>query len=105
MIKLIETETYRKTLKEIKDKKSREAIERKVEKLKDNPELGKPMMHQHIHLWELRIGKYRVFYIIKKGEIDLLVILMMATIKRDVYGNYQKYVAEIEQLFRNEKIT
>ena len=69
MIKLIETETYRKTLKEIKDKKSREAIERKVEKLKDNPELGKPMMHQHIHLWELRIGKYRVFYIIKKAKL------------------------------------
>ncbi|MDI6737856.1 MAG: type II toxin-antitoxin system RelE/ParE family toxin [Nanoarchaeota archaeon] len=97
MIKLVETETYRESLRGIKDKVNKEAIEKKVEKLRSNPYLGKPMKYQHIHLWELRIGKFRVFYLIKKGEIDLLVVLMAVTPKKAVDGKYYEYMARIEK--------
>ncbi|MBW6470622.1 MAG: type II toxin-antitoxin system RelE/ParE family toxin [Methanosarcinaceae archaeon] len=45
---------------------------KKVFQLEKYPELGKHLIA--IDLWNLRIGKYRVLYTIKKNKLQVLVL-------------------------------
>ena len=66
------------------DKFDQERIGRKIEKLKVNPELGKPMIGKLAGLWSLRIGKYRALYQIKRGQ--LLILILDLGHRKNVYG-------------------
>jgi len=56
------------------DKKDRERMKSKLENLKDNPELGKPLTGKLTGLWSLRTGDYRALYQIKHNELLILVL-------------------------------
>lgn len=56
------------------DKFSQERIGKKIEDLKENPHLGKPLVGRLSGLWKLRVGKYRVIYKIVQNKLLILVL-------------------------------
>lgn len=56
------------------DKSLANRILDKLENLKTNPKLGKPLTANLTGLWSLRIGDYRAIYQIKNNELVILVI-------------------------------
>ena len=61
--------TFNKLDKSIKFK-----ISKGVNKLKQNPFLGKPLVGNLSGLWRLRIEKYRIIYQIKRDELIIFVL-------------------------------
>lgn len=65
-----EAEDYLKKLdKEIKDR-----IFKKLDSLKENPELGKPLTANLAGLWSLRVSDHRVVYQIDNNQLLIFVI-------------------------------
>jgi len=58
------------------DKDSQERILKKIDKLKDNPRIGKPLTGNLRGLWRLRQDNYRIIYKIKDQELVIYVINM-----------------------------
>ena len=56
------------------DKFTQERMGRKIEDLKSNPELGKPLTGKLAGLWSLRTGDYRALYQIRHNELLILVL-------------------------------
>jgi mRNA interferase RelE/StbE len=56
------------------DENIKQRIVKKIELLKDTPELGKPLTVNLAGLWSLRIGDYRVLYEIRNNELLILVL-------------------------------
>ena len=56
------------------DKSQKERIVNKLEKLKENPRLGKPLTASLAGYWSLRIGDYRAIYIIQDKQLVVLVL-------------------------------
>ncbi len=56
------------------DKVEQKKIINKIENLKENPHLGKPLTGNLTGLWSLRIGKYRAIYQIKQEKMIILVL-------------------------------
>jgi mRNA interferase RelE/StbE len=56
------------------DKPEQKRILDKLEQLKTNPELGKPLTGNLIGLWSLRIGDKRAIYQIFHDKLIVLVI-------------------------------
>ena len=65
------------------DKKDKERMKDKLEKLRDNPELGKPLTGKLAGLWSLRTGYYRALYQIRHGE--LLILVLRIKHRKDAY--------------------
>jgi len=98
MIKIIETDTYIKSLKKF-DKQIRIKIEKKVNLLKNNPKLGKPL--KYTNLWQLYIGNnHRVLYAIKHEQVDILVAILLAIPKKDLDGNYPRITKELVKMYK-----
>ena len=56
------------------DKPGCERIGKKIEALKENPELGVPLLGNLSGLWKLRIGDYRIIYKIFNNDLVILII-------------------------------
>ena len=56
------------------DNSSKLEVAKKIEKLKTNPRLGKPLTGNLAGLWSLRIGKYRAIYKIIQDKLLILVL-------------------------------
>jgi mRNA interferase RelE/StbE len=56
------------------DKDLKERIIKKIILLKENPQLGKPLVGRLSGWWSLRIGDYRVIYQVKNNELIIVVI-------------------------------
>jgi len=56
------------------DSENKIRIGKKLEDLKTNPELGKPLTGNLSGLWSLRIGKYRLIYQIKNQELVIFIL-------------------------------
>jgi mRNA interferase RelE/StbE len=69
-------------LKKLKRGEQEYIIER-IEKLKDNPYLGKRLAGNLFGLWRLRIDKYRVLY--KIIEEKVLIIILDIGHRKNVY--------------------
>lgn len=65
------------------NKKDRERMKKKLEDLKDNPELGKPLTGKLTGLWSLRTGDYRAVYQIRHNE--LLILVLKIKHRKNVY--------------------
>ncbi len=65
------------------DKPEQERILNKLEGLKNNPELGKPLTGNLTGLWSLRIGKYRALYRILNEK--LIIIVLDIGHRKDIY--------------------
>jgi len=69
-------------LKKLDKKQKREVIQ-KIEKLRDNPKIGKPLVGNLSGLWSLRIDKYRTIYQIKQEQ--LIVFILDVGHRKNIY--------------------
>ncbi len=98
-VKVILTKTYLDSLDKIKNPVMRIAVEKKVNKLLEQPELAQPMKYQHEGFCEIRVGKqYRVYAI----KLENKIIVFIMGIAEDHKKNYQKS-KEYEKLFSKLK--
>ncbi len=65
---------FKDTFSKIKDKSLKERIIKKIEKLKNNPEIGKPMRFSRKGTRELYISPFRLSYSYIKSE-DKIIFL------------------------------
>jgi len=71
-------------LDKLKNKKDKKRIEKKLKELKQNPELGKPLVGRLAGLWTIIFGKYRALYQIRKSE--LLVLVLKLGHRKNIYS-------------------
>lgn len=97
-IKIIKTKTYLDSLYKLKDNSTIVAIEKKVDKLLENPSIAQPMSYQHEGFCEIQIGnKYRVYCIRLDGAI-IIFILGPAIHHKDNYQQTKEYEKLFEEL-------
>ena len=65
---------FKKLFSKIKDQSLKEKIIKHIAKLKENPEIGKPMQYTRKGTRELYIAPFRLSYVYKKEE-ELIIIL------------------------------
>ncbi len=66
------------------DKQKQKRILNKLEQLKDNPQIGKPLTGNLAGIWSLRIGKYRALYRIYKEK--LIIIILTIGYRKNIYS-------------------
>jgi mRNA interferase RelE/StbE len=66
------------------DKDSQKRLLNKIERLKHNPRIGKPLTGNLRGLWRLRQDNYRIIYMIKDQEI--VVYIMTIGSRGNVYN-------------------
>ena len=74
MVEVIFDPDFRKDFKKIKDNSTKEKIIKQISKIKDNPEIGKPMRYGRKKTRELYISPFRLSY---KVEGDTIYILAL----------------------------
>jgi len=75
MVKVTFTEGFEKQFKKIKDNLTKERIKKQIEKIIENPEVGKPLRYNLKGERTLYIKPYRLIYTINQDEIILLRFL------------------------------
>ena len=75
MVKVTFTEGFEKQFKKIKDNLTKERIKKQIEKIIENPEIGKPLRYNLKGERTLYIKPYRLIYTINQDEIILLRFL------------------------------
>ena len=75
MVKVTFTEGFEKQFKKIKDNLTKEKIRKQIEKIIENPEVGKPLRYNLKGERTLYIKPYRLIYTINQDEIILLRFL------------------------------
>lgn len=76
MYKIETTKQFDNSFKKI-DKTNQIEINKfieKIEKVEDPTTLGKPLLEDMKDIWRYRIGKYRLFALIKKNQLYILFI-------------------------------
>lgn len=62
MLSIDYKKNFLKTISKIKNKAIKEKIKKQIEKILENPEIGKPMMYSRKGTRELYIAPYRLAY-------------------------------------------
>ena len=76
-------ESAEQQIKEL-DKSKREEIISQMEKLEDYPEkYGKPLRGRLNGLWQLRSGKYRIWYTVEDAKVIVRAVKHKVDAKRD----------------------
>ena len=65
---------FKKTISKIKDSLIRERIERLITKIKNNPQVGKPMRHNRKGTRDVYLPPFRLSYAYNKNT-DVIIIL------------------------------
>lgn len=83
-MKVIYTEEFKRDVRKVKDKKIQGRTKKMVKKIKDNPEVGKPLGYDLFGLRSIQIPPFRILYELKIfkyiGKFNL----------DDKYGNKSK---------------
>ena len=74
MVKAVLHPRFEKIYSKIKDKGLKERIEKQLIRLKDNPEIGKPMKNVRKGTREIYVSPYRLSYVYLENE-DKIVLL------------------------------
>lgn len=74
MVELIFDPNFKKDFKKIKDKSVKEKIIKQVSKIRDKPEIGKPMRFERKGTRELYIPPWRLSYRLEKDIIYILAL-------------------------------
>ena len=72
MVEVIFDPYFKRKFKKIKDKTLKINIINKIQKIKENPEIGKPMRYGRKGTRELHIPPFRLSYILKSNLIYIL---------------------------------
>ena len=65
------------------DKPDKKRLIEAIEKLTDNPHIGKLLKGELFGLRRIRVGSYRVIYEINEGEV--LILVLRVAHRKDVY--------------------
>jgi len=74
VVELIFDPNFKKDFKKIKDKSVKEKIIKQVSKIRDKPEIGKPMRFERKGTRELYIPPWRLSYRLEKDIIYILAL-------------------------------
>ena len=74
MVEITLDEDFKKKFQKIKDNLLKEKIIKQIEKIKQNPEIRKPMRYSKKKTRELYITPFRLSYSIEKNKIYILDI-------------------------------
>ena len=74
MVKVDFDENFKRVISRIKDSSIRERVEKLIFKIKDNPEIGKPMRHNRKGTREVYLPPFKLSYAYNKTE-NIIVIL------------------------------
>jgi mRNA-degrading endonuclease RelE of RelBE toxin-antitoxin system len=74
MVNVIFDDNFKNFFSKIKDNLLKEKIIKQVQKIKENPEVGKPMMHNRKGTRELYVPPFRLSYVYHKDK-DVAEIL------------------------------
>ncbi|MBS3130797.1 type II toxin-antitoxin system RelE/ParE family toxin [Candidatus Woesearchaeota archaeon] len=74
MVEVIFDPNFKKDFKKIKDKSVKEKIIKQVSKIKDNPEIGKPMRFDRKGTRELYISPWRLSYKFEENVVYILAL-------------------------------
>jgi len=69
LVEIIFNDNFKKDYIKIKDELLKEKIIKQIQKIKENPEIGKPMRYSKKGTRELYISPYRISYYIKDNII------------------------------------
>ena len=62
MVKIVFTGDFKKLFSKIKDNSLKEKIKKQIEKINNNPQIGKPMRHNRKGTREVYIAPFRLSY-------------------------------------------
>ena len=79
---IIYTEEFKRDIRKVKDKSIQNRIKKMVKKIKNNPEIGKPLRYNLFGFKSIKIIPFRILYEIK----DNLIILHKFEHRKDVYS-------------------
>ncbi|HSW60404.1 MAG TPA: type II toxin-antitoxin system RelE/ParE family toxin [bacterium] len=71
-------------------------INKKVIKLETNPFTGKKLSGKLKEIWRIRVGVYRIGYMIKNEK--LVILLLKAGHRKDFYEKLTRIVSELKNL-------
>jgi len=74
VVEVIFDPNFKKDFKKIKDKLVKEKIIKQISKLKDNPEIGKPMRFDRKRTRELYISPWRLPYKLEGSVVYILAL-------------------------------
>ena len=74
MVDVVFDPDFRKDFKKIKDNSTKEKIIKQVSKIKDNPEIGKPMRYTRKGTRELYIPPFRLSYKVEGNTVYILAL-------------------------------
>ena len=74
MVKVDFDEHFKRVISKIKDLQTKERIEKLLTKIRNNPEIGKPMKHNRKGTREVYLPPFRLSYAYNKNN-NLVVIL------------------------------
>ena len=70
-MKVIYTAEFKRDVRKVKDNKIRDRIKKIVQKISDNPEVGKPLRYDLLGLRSIQIPPFRILYEIRE---DLIIL-------------------------------
>ena len=97
-IKVIKTKTYLDSLYSLKDNSTIVKIEKKVNKLLENPNIAKPMQYQHEGFCEIQVGSAHRVYCIRLDGTIIIFILGPAIHHKQNYQQSKEYKKLFEEL-------
>jgi len=74
VVKVIFIDLFRKKFTKIKDNSIKNKIIKQIEKIEENPELGKPMKYSRKGSRELYVSPYRLSYRVEGDKVYILDI-------------------------------
>ena len=74
MVEVIFDPIFKKNFKKIKDNSTKERIIKQISKIRDNPEIGKPMRYERKGSKELYIPPFRLSYKIEGNIVYVLAL-------------------------------
>lgn len=72
MVDVLFDEYFKKNFQKIKDSALKERIIKQISKIKDNPEIGKPMKYSRKGTRELYVPPFRLSYYIEEETVYIL---------------------------------
>ena len=70
-IKVLYTEEFKNDIRKVKDKMIQVRIKKLVQRLKDNPEIGKPLKYELSRFRSVRLPPFRIIYELRDGTLLL----------------------------------
>ena len=74
MVKIDFDEHFKRTISKIKDSSIKERIKKLIIKIKNNPQVGKPMKHNRKGTREVYLSPFRLSYAYNKNSNTIIIL-------------------------------